>query len=90
MTYIWYTGDKIIETDTRLNTRFKWSLTGEAGKMDVQNIMTHEFGHWCGLDDLYEDKDYWLTMYGYTSYGETYKRTLGLGDVLGLQVRYGE
>jgi len=90
VTYIWYTGDKIIETDTRLNTRFKWSLTGEAGKMDVQNIMTHEFGHWCGLDDLYEDRDYWLTMYGYASYGETYKRTLGLGDVLGLQARYGE
>jgi len=35
---------------------FTWSLTGEAGKMDVQNIMTHEFGHWCSLDDLYEDK----------------------------------
>jgi hypothetical protein len=90
VTYIWYKGDSIIETDTIMNTRFKWSLTGEAGKMDVQNIMTHEFGHWCGLDDLYEDKDYWLTMYGYASYGETYKRTLGLGDIFGLQERYGK
>lgn len=90
VTYIWYVGDKIIETDTRLNTYYRWSLTGEAGKMDVQNIMTHEFGHWCGLDDLYDDNDYWLTMYGYASYGETYKRTLGLGDVLGLQAVYGK
>ncbi|MEM2280765.1 MAG: hypothetical protein QXZ68_02080 [Candidatus Bathyarchaeia archaeon] len=90
VTYIWYTGDNIVETDTLMNARFKWGLMGEAGKMDVQNIMTHEFGHWCGLDDLYEDKDYWLTMYGYTSYGETYKRTLGLGDILGLQARYGK
>mgnify|MGYP001626209080 CR=1 FL=1 len=90
VTYIWYSGDTIIETDTRMNTWFTWSLTGEANKMDVQNIMTHEFGHWSGLDDLYEDKDYWLTMYGYASYGETYKRTLGLGDILGLQARYGE
>ncbi|MEM3629581.1 MAG: hypothetical protein QXE06_09485 [Candidatus Bathyarchaeia archaeon] len=89
VTYIWYVGDTILETDTRLNTLYKWSLTGEAGKMDVQNIMTHEFGHWCGLDDLYNDKDYWLTMYGYASYGETYKRTLGLGDILGLQTVYG-
>lgn len=89
VTYIWYKGDTILETDTRLNTLYKWSLTGEAGKMDVQNIMTHEFGHWCGLDDLYEDKDYWLTMYGYASAGETYKRTLGLGDILGLQEVYG-
>jgi len=89
VTYIWYSGETILETDTRMNTRFRWSLTGEAGEMDVQNVMTHEFGHWCGLDDLYEDKDYWLTMYGYANYGETYKRTLGLGDILGLQERYG-
>jgi len=90
VTYIWYSGDSIVETDTRMNTYFKWSLSGEAGKMDVQNIMTHEFGHWCGLADLYDDVDYWLTMYGYSSYGETYKRTLGLGDILGLQARYGQ
>jgi hypothetical protein len=90
VTYIWYTGDKIVETDTRMNTWFKWSLTGEATKMDVQNIMTHEFGHWCGLNDLYDDADYWLTMYGYADYGETYKQTLGLGDILGLQAVYGE
>jgi len=90
VTYIWYIDDTIIETDTRLNTYYKWSLTGEPKKMDVQNIMTHEFGHWCGLDDLYGDSDYWLTMYGYASYGEIYKRTLGFGDILGLQANYGE
>ncbi|MCS7113749.1 MAG: hypothetical protein RMJ00_05465 [Nitrososphaerota archaeon] len=90
VTYIWYTGDTVIETDTRLNKLYKWSLSGEPDRMDVQNIMTHEFGHWCGLDDLYDDKDYWLTMYGYASLGETYKRTLGLGDILGLQAVYGK
>ncbi|MBC7090564.1 MAG: hypothetical protein H5T50_01430 [Nitrososphaeria archaeon] len=89
VTYIWQVGGRIVETDTRLNTYYKWSLNGEAGKMDVQNIMTHEFGHWCGLDDLYDDKDYWLTMYGYADFGETYKRTLGYGDILGLQAVYG-
>jgi hypothetical protein len=72
-----------------MNVVFSWSLNGEAGKMDVQNIMTHEFGHWCGLKDLYQDKDYWLTMYGYANYGETYKRTLGLGDINGLRKVYG-
>lgn len=89
VTYIWYFGDRIIETDTRMNTRYKWSLSGEPNKMDVQNIMTHEFGHWCGLDDLYAESDYWLTMYGYADYGETYKRTLGLGDINGLKAVYG-
>jgi len=89
VTYIWYSGSQILETDTRMNTFYKWSLSGEAGKMDIQNIMTHEFGHWAGLADLYSDADYWLTMYGYADYGETYKRTLGLGDILGLQAVYG-
>jgi len=88
VTYIWYSGSRILETDTRLNTFYQWSLSGEAGKMDVQNIMTHEFGHWAGLADLYSDADYWLTMYGYGNYGETYKQTLGLGDILGLQAVY--
>jgi len=89
VTYIWYSGSQIIETDCRMNTYYKWSLSGEAGKMDVQNIMTHELGHWCGLDDLYDDVDYWLTMYGYGNFGETYKRTLGLGDINGLEAVYG-
>jgi len=89
VTYIWTIGRRIIETDTRLNTYYTWSLSGENGKMDVQNIMTHEFGHWAGLDDLYKSRDYWLTMYGYSNYGITYQRTLGLGDVLGLQKVYG-
>ena len=89
VTYIWYSGAQILETDTRMNTLYKWSLTGETGKMDVKNIMTHELGHWCGLDDLYSDVDYWLTMYGYSKYGETYKQTLGLGDILGLEAVYG-
>jgi len=88
VTYIWYSGSKILETDTKLNTFYKWSLSGESGKMDVQNIVTHEFGHWAGLNDLYSNADYWLTMYGYSNYGETYKQTLGLGDIKGLKAVY--
>jgi hypothetical protein len=85
----WVSGGRTIEVDCMMNTRFQWSLTGEAGKMDVQNIMTHELGHFSGLADLYNDADYWLTMYGYGAYGETYKRTLGLGDINGIRAVYG-
>jgi hypothetical protein len=89
VTMSWVSGGKVLEVDCMMNTRFKWSLTGEAGKMDVQNIMTHELGHFCGLKDLYNDADYWLTMYGYSDYGLTYARTLGLGDINGLKTVYG-
>lgn len=88
-TFIWARGKRILETDTMMNTFFSWSISGEANKMDVQNIMTHEFGHWCGLADLYAGRDYWLTMYGNPNYGETYGRTLGFGDICGLKAVYG-
>jgi len=86
VTMIWRyvaTGD-IAEVDMKLNTRYAWSLTGESNKMDVQNIVTHEFGHWAGLADLYNAEDGLLTMYGYSGYGITYQRDLGLGDRLGI------
>lgn len=91
VTFIWYNRftRHIVETDCIMNTRYLWSLSGEENKMDVQNIMTHEFGHWCGLADLYKSRDYWLTMYGYSNVGVTYQQTLGKGDILGLQKVYG-
>ncbi|MBS7630446.1 hypothetical protein KEJ47_02540 [Candidatus Bathyarchaeota archaeon] len=47
-----------------------------------------KFGHWAGLDDLYDDVDHWLTMYGFAAYSETYKRTLGLGDIKSFEAVY--
>lgn len=67
---------------------FVWSSTGEAGKMDFENIATHELGHSVGLDDLYEDKCAEQTMYGYAAYGETKKRTLEAGDIAGVRSLY--
>lgn len=56
--------------------------------MDLQNIATHEFGH-NGLGDLRPPKDQALTMYAYSSLEETIKKTLGAGDILGIQKLYG-
>jgi hypothetical protein len=89
ITYLWIRGSRVIETDCRLNIYYSWSLSGEPRKIDLQSVMTHEFGHWCGLKDLYSDADYWLTMYGYSGYGLTYQRTLGFGDIIGLRTMYG-
>jgi len=57
--------------------------------MDLQNIATHELGHGVGLGDLYITACSEETMYGYSNYGETKKRTLNAGDIMGIQKLYG-
>ena len=92
VTFIWYYGStgEIVEVDTMFDTDYLWSVTGESGKMDLQNIATHEFGHWLVLDDLYNRPARTQTMYGYSTYGEIIKRTLESGDIAGLEAIYGE
>lgn len=81
VTYLWYNPatKEIVEFDIVFNTYYSWSAAGEADKMDLQNIATHELGH-NGLADLRPPKDAELTMYAYSSLGETKKGTLGAGD----------
>jgi len=90
VTHLWFIPSmkKIVEFDIEFNTDYDWSLTGEYGKMDLQNIATHEFGHAVGLDDLRPPMDWALTMYAYSDFGETMKRSLGLGDQLGVEDLY--
>jgi len=92
ITYIWYypsTG-QLVESDTVFNKNYKWSVNTSTSdcvntlSYDVQNIGTHEFGHWIGLDDLYNAADKDLTMYGYGELGELKKDTLGKGDITGV------
>jgi hypothetical protein len=92
VTMIWSQGGRIVETDLRMNTYYTWTISanGVSGTMDMQSILTHEFGHWAGLDDLYKNRDYWLTMYGYADYGQAGKQTLGQGDINGLWAVYGQ
>ena len=90
-TWYWPGGD-IVESDVVFSTRYTWSLSGEgeAGKMDLQNIATHELGHSAGLLDLYHWKSSENTMYGYSDYGETKKQSLEPGDIAGINAIYGE
>lgn len=68
----------------------EWATDGSADAYDVQALTAHESGHWLKLGDLYEDACSDETMYGYAELGETKKRTLGAGDVEGIDVIYGE
>lgn len=92
VTSVWYMrrGKQIVEFDQLYNTRFNWgNATENSSKMDLQNIATHELGHAVGLDDIYTTSCSAVTMYGYSSYGETAKRTLEQPDITGLQIIYG-
>ncbi len=66
---------------------YGWSAIGEAGKMDFENIATHEIGHAFGLSHpssaCTEE-----TMYAYADYGETKKRSLNTGDMQGIKALY--
>ncbi|MFC1873432.1 matrixin family metalloprotease, partial [Chloroflexota bacterium] len=56
--------------------------------VDVQNIMTHEAGHWLMLLDMYDYYASEQTMYGYASQLELKKISLEEGDISGIQVIY--
>jgi hypothetical protein len=76
---------EIVEAHILMNDDFEWGdATTDALLMDVQNIITHELGHWAGMGDVYESTATEETMYGYSSEGETKKRDLYYGDITGI------
>lgn len=81
---------EIIEWDLLFNdASFAFGdATVNPALMDLQNIATHELGHSAGLADLY-NTCIEETMYGYSDFGETKKRTLNTGDIQGIQKLYG-
>lgn len=97
VTYTWYypsTGE-VVEIDTIMNKKFAWSWTPydiytcvDANAYDAQNIMTHEIGHWFGLNDFYTSNYVDNTMFGYGSKAELKKDTLTTGDIAGLAAIY--
>lgn len=65
-----------------------WSDSGDAGKFDIRNVGTHEAGHVGGLGHDNPARSGCLTMYKFSGLAETQKRTLGLGDKLGMDTLY--
>lgn len=79
---------KLVEWDQIYNTIYNWSSTGEANKMDLDNIITHEKGHSFGMNDLYTSYCSEQTMFGWASLGETKKGSLEIGDITGINKLY--
>lgn len=92
VTIVWYNpaAKAIVEFDVMLDTDWVWGdATVDQTLMDLQNIATHELGHGVGLGDIYDSVCSAVTMYGYSDYGETQKRTLDQPDITGLNKLYG-
>jgi hypothetical protein len=73
---------------TTFNYLFSYSTSGEAGRYDVQNVATHELGHWLKLLDLNASGTSGYTMYYSISTGETMKRSLETDDKNGIKAIY--
>jgi hypothetical protein len=95
--YWYYTATmEIIDADMIFNTYYKWGIDqdGEGADysittaFDIQNIGTHEAGHVCGLNDIYDPAYSAMTMYGYGDSGEVNKISLDGGDIKGIQAIY--
>lgn len=79
----------LLESDTIFNMKYGWGCCGESNLYDVRNVMTHEFGHWLMLGDLYSwTYDRNKTMYYSTSPGETKKQSLEQDDINGINYIY--
>ena len=95
VTYIWYypsTG-LVAEVDTIMNKNYFWMWSGIStcaytNSYDAQSILTHELGHWFGLDDEYTSEYINNTMYGYGFKGDAKGDTLTYGDMLGVNAIY--
>lgn len=90
VTYIRYYSDTgaVVDVDTILNKKYSWmwsdlNTCAYLDYYDAENILTHELGHWVGLDDEYTSEYANATMYGYGAKGEVKKDTLTTGDIDG-------
>lgn len=81
-TYTCYTGSLgFAHADITVNKIHDWANSQRSGYYDVQNAMTHEFGHVVGLNDKYDSWSTEWTMYGYCDTNEIKKRSLHSVDI---------
>lgn len=87
--WAWTSGGKIVHTDAAYNTKYAFALGAEPNKYDLQSIAAHEMGHGYGMghsDTSTASKC--LTVYPYATLNSAHGRTLGDGDILGIEARY--
>lgn len=95
VSYVWYytSSGQLIDSDIIMNKNYSWTWSNSLtcaykNTYDAENIMTHEQGHWFGLDDVYDSAYRYGTMFGYGYKGEVLKSTLSTGDKAGVYAIY--
>jgi hypothetical protein len=79
----------ILDSDIMLNAvNHQFTTSNEVGKHDVQNIVTHEVGHFLGLGHEVSPVDPDSTMFAVASPNETKKRNLHTDDLAGIHSAY--
>ena len=73
------------EGDILFNPSQSWSTSGESGRYDIQSVMTHEIGHFLGLDHSGMVSS---VMEPFGAQGQVDQRTLQYDDVAGLSEIY--
>jgi hypothetical protein len=88
VTCVWSRSGVAVEADQRYTTRQQWSVatTCSGARFDLRGVATHEWGHAFGLGHTAQTSG--LVMKPASTTCETGQRTLGLGDVLGIDAVY--
>lgn len=85
--------DRICEIDIYLNRNMPFTNGAQAGKYDVQSVLTHELGHVYGLCDKYQVGEYgsWCTTWTMCGVGQLNSiapRSLESYDIAHIQSLY--
>lgn len=87
VTHVWSNANnEIVHFDIEINADdIEWSTSGDPNRYDLQNAMTHEFGHALGLE---HSDDVEASMASSTMVGEISKRDINPDDEEGLLTLY--
>lgn len=84
--------DICLDTFNNDGTPVPWTIGAAAGRFDIQDSVTHEVGHFIGLDDLTDptfNADTTQTLWKWADANDITRRTLEKGDIAGLRYLYG-
>ncbi|MGN8050368.1 matrixin family metalloprotease [Curtobacterium sp. 22159] len=88
VTCVWSRSGVAVEVDQRYSTSVTWSVasTCSGARFDLRGVATHEWGHAFGLGHTAQNTG--LVMKPASTTCETGQRTLGLGDLMGIDALY--